>query len=238
MTSEEQQTWSPTEPQADTARHRPGWPEIGAGAVVYGVLIYLGIQWIRALPEGPGSGIVEFLVSGLAGGLAFLAAFLLRRRVPGNFGFRRAAPKWLLIGAGLGVAVYLLNIVVAIVAVRLTGATNPQGDYQTAASSGVLTLILTLAAGIIVTPIGEELLFRGVLTNALGRYGSWVSVLVSAAVFAAAHGWNVILPIAFTVGVLNALLIRKTGSIWPGVVLHGVNNLLPLLLAASVAGVG
>lgn len=48
---------------------------------------------------------------------------------------------------------------------------------------------------------------------------------------------NVILPIAFVVGATSALLLRKTGSVWPGVCVHAVNNgisvLLPALLALS-----
>ena len=60
-------------------------------------------------------------------------------------------------------------------------------------------------------------------------------------VFALAHGINPILPVAFVNGVVAALLFRKTGSVWPGVMVHLVNNalatlatvLLPLLVAAS-----
>ncbi|MBF8194742.1 CPBP family intramembrane metalloprotease, partial [Nonomuraea sp. K274] len=47
-----------------------------------------------------------------------------------------------------------------------------------------------------------------------------------------------VLPVAFVVGVLAALLFRWSGSIWPGVVLHGVNNAtaLPVPLLFALAG--
>lgn len=45
-----------------------------------------------------------------------------------------------------------------------------------------------LVLGALLTPLGEELLFRGVLVNALVRCGPWATVLVSSAVFACAHG--------------------------------------------------
>ena len=61
------------------------------------------------------------------------------------------------------------------------------------------------------TPIGEEFLFRGVLYTALARYGPWVAVLVSSAIFAMAHGFNYILPVAFVVGVVAALLCAERG---------------------------
>ena len=47
---------------------------------------------------------------------------------------------------------------------------------------------------------------------------------------------NPVMPVAFVVGVGNALLFRRTGSVWPGVFGHGVNNGLASL-AAVLAGV-
>ena len=143
---------------------------------------------------------------------------------------------WLLLGAGLGLGAYLLGIVVSVGYVLLTGDTsNPQGDYHAATSGGLLAFVLAIAFGAIATPIGEELLFRGVLANALNRYGAWIGVLGSAAVFALVHGVNIILPIAFVVGIITALLFRRTGSIWPGVAVHAVNNGISIVIPAVVA---
>ncbi len=79
----------------------------------------------------------------------------------------------------------------------------------------------TLLLGAALTPLGEELAFRGVITTALGRYGPWVAVIGSATIFALVHGLNPVLPVAFSVGVAAALLLRRSGSVWPGVLLHG-----------------
>lgn len=49
-------------------------------------------------------------------------------------------------------------------------------------------------------------------------------MIVSAGIFAFAHGVNPVLPIAFVVGIFAALLFRWSGSVWPGVVMHCVNN--------------
>ena len=54
-----------------------------------------------------------------------------------------------------------------------------------------------LVLGALRTPLGEELLFRGVLVNALVRCGPWATVLVSSAVFACAHGVDHLLPAAY-----------------------------------------
>ena len=57
-------------------------------------------------------------------------------------------------------------------------------------------------------------------------------MLGSALVFALAHGVSIVLPAAFVLGVINAMLLRRSGSVWPGVVAHGVNNALVFGLTA------
>ncbi|MFE4367124.1 CPBP family intramembrane glutamic endopeptidase [Streptomyces sp. NPDC056835] len=217
---------------------RPGWPEIAVAAVTYGVLVAVGIAVILSMPDeqAVARGIVSYAVSALAGLGAFGIAVIIRVRDLGAFGLRRVAGKWLLLGAGLGVGAFLLNVVVGIAYVYVSGDTsNPQGDYKAAAGGGALSFLLTILFGAIATPIGEELAFRGVLANALGRYGPWVGVIASSAIFALVHGVNIIMPIAFVVGATSALLLRKTGSVWPGVCVHAVNNGISVLLPALAA---
>lgn len=72
--------------------------------------------------------------------------------------------------------------------------------------------------------IGEEFAFRGVIATALGRYGTWVSVIGSTVIFALAHGINLTLIPAIVVGAINGLLLVRTKSVWPGVIVHAVNN--------------
>jgi len=141
--------------------------------------------------------------------------------------------RQVVVGALLGLASYVLGTLLVVLYVVVTGAAvqNVQTSYQAAAAGGWVSLALALVAGAVVTPLGEEALFRGVLANALlMRYRAWVAVIVSAAVFAVAHGINPVLPIAFVVGLFTALLFRWSGSIWPGVALHGVNNATALLV--------
>ncbi len=87
---------------------------------------------------------------------------------------------------------------------------------------------------IILTPLGEEFVFRGVIANTLNRYGAWAGVVGSAAVFGIVHGFNVILFDAFMVGILTGILFLKTNSIWPGVVVHIMYNALNLLYYSTL----
>ena len=123
------------------------------------------------------SGIVGLFVSGGMGLRAFAAAYLIRIRSRigqlSSFAIRGTRPRYLWIGAALGVAPYLLGVVVAITYWALTGdGENVQTSYQ-AAAGGALSLVVTLVAGAVITPIGEEFFFRGVIVNtSLSRYQS------------------------------------------------------------------
>ncbi|GAA2234681.1 type II CAAX endopeptidase family protein [Promicromonospora sukumoe] len=218
----------------------PGWLEILTGGATYAAAFLL-VAVLLPLVEDPAvHGIVGLVVSGAMGLVAFSAAVLVRIRGLSAFGIRRAKPRHLVVAALLGVAAYVLGTVAAIVYMVVSGDTqNVQTSYQAAAAGGWWSLAFAIIAGAVLTPLGEEAFFRGVLANAfLARYKAWIAVLASAAIFAVAHGINPVLPVAFVVGVLTALLFRWSGSIWPGVLLHGVNNATALLVPLLVTRAG
>ena len=91
---------------------------------------------------------------------------------------------------------------------------------------GTITACFVLLVGIL-SPITEELVFRGVLFAWLRRHiGFWGAGLFSALVFAGAHGIpDIILPTAI-LGLLFAWIYERTGSLWPAMVAHVAHNLL------------
>ena len=215
----------------------PGWPEILLGGLGY--LASFGVVAI-VLP-GVGdpalTGIVGLFVSGAMGLAAFAIAALIRLRGVTAFGFRRAKLSHLLTGAGLGVASYVVGTGLSIGFILLTGfSENVQSSYQTSAAAGALGLVLSIVAGAMITPLGEEAFFRGVLANALlGTMKPWLAILLSATIFALAHGINPVLPTAFVVGVASGFLFHRSGSLWPSIILHGFNNLTALLVPLAAA---
>lgn len=75
-------------------------------------------------------------------------------------------------------------------------------------------------------PFAEEFLFRGLLYRTLDReWGGWKAVVGSAAFFTIYHPPLAWLPV-FTLGVLNAMLFKKSGKLLPAVALHMVYNLV------------
>jgi membrane protease YdiL (CAAX protease family) len=230
----------PAAPTSTTRPTRPGWPE-----VVVGLLAMAAATAVIPLVRGPlaldshpvAAGLFLAAWSGVVGLVGFTAAALIRIRSLGAFGVRRTTWRWMGLGAAAGVVAFLLKGLVNWAVIAVAGPVpDPQGPYQAAAGGGVLPLVLTFVFLAVLTPVGEELLFRGVITNALLRYGPVVGVLSSSAIFALAHGINIALPTAFVVGIIAAELMRRSGSVWPAVAVHTVNNLgLPVFVMIAGA---
>jgi membrane protease YdiL (CAAX protease family) len=61
--------------------------------------------------------------------------------------------------------------------------------------------------------------------------GVVLATVVSAVVFGLFHGAPVLIAAAAVLGVLNAILYEKSGSLWPAVAAHAANNTLLFVLA-------
>ena len=94
-------------------------------------------------------------------------------------------------------------------------------------------VVLTFQALAIVTPLTEEVFFRGfIFAGWIARLGPWRAMVASALVFSAFHlsvGLGVIVPI-FITGFLLAWLYRQTGSLWGCVAAHAGQNALVVAL--------
>ncbi|CAG5085602.1 CPBP family intramembrane glutamic endopeptidase [Parvicella tangerina] len=84
----------------------------------------------------------------------------------------------------------------------------------------------------LIPAISEELIFRGVLQNLIGKatQNIWIGILVSALLFALMHRQPFhFLPIFF-LGVLYGSIAAYTGSLWITMLLHFANNALLITL--------
>lgn len=205
---------------------RPGWPEIIVALVAYLLLIAALAVVLFRIPDEDAvlRGTLGMAANGVAGMLALTGALLLRIRSPAAFGFRSVAVKWLFAGVALGLLAYGVSHVIEGVYFHFVAEVNTQADFQAAATDGLASLIVLLVAGALLTPLGEEAVFRGVVANALNRYGAWAGIVGSAAIFAAVHGPSVIFFNALLVGIVTGALFRRTGSIWPCLAAHTVFN--------------
>jgi membrane protease YdiL (CAAX protease family) len=160
-----------------------------------------------------------------AGGPGSPRAWSWRR--PGlRAGWRRA--RALLAGAALGVGLGGLGRGYVALLHRLPGTAEvlARSNAQMAAVPHLHASYFAMA--VLVAPLAEEYLFRGLLYRALDReWGGWRAVAGSAAFFAIYHPALSWLPVA-TLGAANALLFRRTGTLAPAVLLHMAYNAVVL----------
>lgn len=86
---------------------------------------------------------------------------------------------------------------------------------------------------IAVTPaVLEEVMFRGLLQGRLlALLGNTVGMITTAAAFAICHGAPAVLPIHFGIGIYLGWLRERSGSLWPGMLMHFLYNGTLVLLA-------
>jgi membrane protease YdiL (CAAX protease family) len=99
----------------------------------------------------------------------------------------------------------------------------------TSKTPGITTIAVSLAvlSLVVIAPIVEEIVFRGLLFGALaGRLGVLGSAIVTALLFGAVHGDPVLFPSLAAIGFIGALAYAATGNLWVSVALHAANNAL------------
>jgi len=90
---------------------------------------------------------------------------------------------------------------------------------------------LTVFDTVVLTPVFEEIVFRGLLFATLRRrFGVGSAAVLSAAIFAVAHGYGVLgFAAVFWSGLLWAWAYERTGSLLPSMAVHAADNLMASL---------
>lgn len=79
---------------------------------------------------------------------------------------------------------------------------------------------------------GEELLMRGNVFHGLSTRGVWFGILMSALFFSLMHANPAQTVHQFGIGIVLALVLVLTGSLWASVLVHFFNNFISLTLTA------
>lgn len=211
----------------------------GPWAAVLGVLLALGTGVVLSVPalviDHPPSGGELSDVANAFVQLATALGFLLvpiaiaagrgatLRQALSQLGlcrFQRGAIKWMLAAVGAYLAF----------AIAYTAVFGQPHQKDIAEDFGTLPVQILLI--VIAAPISEEVCFRGFLFGGLReRWPRIVAALASGLIFGGLHattGVSAVPPLIFF-GFILALLYEKTGSIWPGILLHMLNNSVALL---------
>jgi membrane protease YdiL (CAAX protease family) len=84
----------------------------------------------------------------------------------------------------------------------------------------------------IAAPIVEELLFRGMLQNAVAKYVPfWAAILLSSFLFAVVHLQLYAIPGLMSLSIAFGYLYHRTGSLRTNIILHMANNAFALVVS-------
>jgi membrane protease YdiL (CAAX protease family) len=170
--------------------------------------------------------------------IVVLAARGAERLTPATLGIRRTR-FWPAVGWAL--AVYV-GVIAAEGLWSLIVGGDGGASRESFEAAGAGEVVFLVAALTVVTPIAEELAFRGYLFAALTRWrGPWLAAILTGTLFGAAHIAVYppeFLPALAVVGFGLCLIFWFTGSLLPCVGMHALNNAVVLAVALDIGAAG
>jgi membrane protease YdiL (CAAX protease family) len=188
-------------------------------------------------------------------GVAVYCAHLGARTVRSwQFGLRRPGVGW----RSAGGLILLLLVAFIVLSAIWSAVVHPETEklLETLGSNeGTALLLLSAGLTCVVAPICEEMLFRGYIFTALRNWrGTLPAALITAVVFGGVHYGSApaldLVPLA-GLGFGLCLLYRYTGSLYPCMITHSLNNSIAfgslegwafwqvvVLMLASLAAIG
>jgi membrane protease YdiL (CAAX protease family) len=223
--------------------------ELGAwlSVIVLNVLITLPIAPFLHIEEGLTA--TTFAVAGLSTDIPMLIILYVRLIRPGaltwrDLGLRPLAWDYVLrVGFAAGLTGLVVIDIVGTLLTQVGLRPNQLDQYQFVLQEGPVAFAIVLVAAAVVAPFVEELFFRGFLFGVYRRRQPlWLSYLVSSVLFTILHlepnRMNLQQMAGLSVGIfLLALLLawvyQHTGSLYPGMLAHAINNATGLILFYS-----
>jgi membrane protease YdiL (CAAX protease family) len=237
-------TEEPIEPDGapGPATDDPLWPTWTApAAVVLGLALgVFGGLVVAILGQTGGSSLnhptpAVNIIADVVFDLAFVASALYfasmhGRPRPADFGFRPVSLR-------LGVASVVLAgvgyyAVTAIYASLFSLHGKDKLPSELGANKSTVALVAAAIFVCAIAPVAEEFFFRGFLFTVLKRWrGPWISAVITGLLFGLAHSGSAaaqyLIPLGF-LGFVLCLIRWRTGSLYPSMALHALNNSLAL----------
>ena len=139
--------------------------------------------------------------------------------------------KWIvLIAIGLGMGLFFTG------GLSLLPIPESVLEEYASASSALLgqPLYIALLSNVIVAPLVEEIIFRGLMLSRLRKaMPVAVAMIISSAVFGLVHGQLLWMAYTFVMGLMFAIVAVKTNSVLSSIVLHMIFNLIGTVLSAT-----
>ena len=171
--------------------------------------------------------------------IAYVVVFCIPLASIWYFGIRKYGVSWRTMGFRRPSAVHLLLLVPLVYGVGRgfeegytwlvsslgQEALIPKQEYVEEMFEEAIFKPLLYFDIIVITPFVEEIVFRGfILAGLTLALGNIKGMVISSALFTLVHWDFDVMPIIFVSGMLTAWLYMRTGSLWPPIALHAMNN--------------
>lgn len=212
----------------------------GVSAILQSVVVALGfglqaagLSWAADyLSDSAGVWLLNVILTVPMFTIPFILGAKMLRRPVGDLIPLRRVPLRLtaaLCGVVLGIAMVgnlMTNLFTSLTESFGIDSGMPDFSYP----EGALGKMLTVLAISAVPALIEEFAFRGVFMGALRPFGDWYAIFISSIFFGLMHGNLVQIPFAFIVGLALGLTVKLSGSLWPAILAHFLNNFFSVLL--------
>jgi membrane protease YdiL (CAAX protease family) len=238
----------PIEPNPDPpARRSNGWDlliYIGCGFVLFSLASYAAGYLLKVQTSTLLYSTLIYIFNLIfLGGTALVMGVRRGRFTLEEIGLRPPRWKWAWLWLALGLVILLLpvraglGLLVEYLFHGNLDSLSARSQIILPETASWLSFLVTLFFTGILVPFSEELFFRGAIYSWLrDRTPVWVAVLISALIFGLGHFDTLgVVAASFVMGVVNALVLEKTRSIWVPVVIHAANNSLAVILVYLAA---
>ena len=187
-------------------------------------------------------GLVNFSYAPLVVGLSWLGLRLSLRRRGLTLRYLVGLLRWPVSRDALAVPLayvvyFALSLIIADLIAWLLPTVNLQQTQELgfAAPDSLFSYVITFVMLVLVPPVVEELIFRGFILGSLLRgFRFVISAVVTSLLFGLVHlgpGMHINLFMdTFALSLVLCYLRLKTGSIWAGMGLHALKNLIAFVL--------
>jgi membrane protease YdiL (CAAX protease family) len=205
------------------------------GVLAGALALYVSLALVATLLSG--SAVIGALASNA--GIFTAGLFWLRTqpRTDGSEGpadhrgaLGRGRRFWTLVAASL-VSCWLVGQAASVWLYSLVG--SPEFDQHTATAAAA-PMALTLLLVLVLAPMGEEMLMRGIAYTRLRRHmPPLAAALITSGVFSLLHLNLVQIVVTLPLGILLAAVYEQTGRLTPVILIHSVFNLLSVIVPAT-----
>ncbi|WP_339306155.1 type II CAAX endopeptidase family protein [Paenibacillus sp. FSL R5-0519] len=178
-------------------------------------------------------------LTGLTIAITLLTGLYLVALRPKKLSWREVGVKGFSVRDWWRIALWLLLLIIlSVMAVYLTSFLGNTVDNSKTESLQQNVTLFTIVIGIVsagfVSPLYEEIFYRGFIYRWLRtRIRMKWAIVISALIFTLAHFPTInAMPVNFISGVVFAWNYERTGSVVPGMIVHGAFNTIAVVLTA------